>query len=66
MLDLSMSIAELIALFESNKNWDKQYRVLIQLGKKLPTLDDLDKVEANEVKIVGAMYDVKSGEVTWM
>lgn len=50
VLDLSMSIAELIVLFESNKNWDKQYRVLIQLGKKLPALDASDKVEANEVK----------------
>lgn len=50
VLDLSMSIAELIALFQSNKGWDKQYRVLIQLGKKLPALAASDKVEANEVK----------------
>ena len=31
-----ISVEQLMDDFNSNKGWDKQYRLLIQLGKKLP------------------------------
>lgn len=45
-----MSVEQLVNDFKSNKSWDKQYRLLIQLGKKLPALSDAEKTEANQVK----------------
>lgn len=45
-----ISIEQLIADFQANKSWDKQYRLIIQLGKKLPALQASDKSEINQVK----------------
>jgi len=45
-----ISVEQLLAEFNNNKSWDKQYRLLIQLGKKLPALADIDKIEKNQVK----------------
>jgi len=45
-----MSIDELFAEFKKNKGWDKQYRLIIQLGKKLPVIDESLKIESNQVK----------------
>ena len=45
-----ISIEQLIADFQANKGWDKQYRLIIQLGKKLPALQTSDKSEINQVK----------------
>lgn len=45
-----MTLEYLIKEFEANKSWDKQYRLIIQLGKKLPSLEESDKNESNQVK----------------
>ena len=45
-----MSVEQLLNEFKSNKSWDKQYRLLIQLGKKLPALTEIEKTEANQVQ----------------
>lgn len=45
-----MSVEQLVNDFKTNKSWDKQYRLLIQLGKKLPALSEAEKTEANQVK----------------
>lgn len=45
-----ISMEQLIDDFQANKSWDKQYRLIIQLGKKLPMLDEADKIERNQVK----------------
>ena len=45
-----ISTERLISDFENNKSWDKQYRALIQLGKKLPVLSDAEKIQQNLVK----------------
>jgi cysteine desulfuration protein SufE len=45
-----MSVEQLINDFQRNKSWDKQYRLLIQLGKQLPALSETEKVEENLVK----------------
>ena len=45
-----MSVEQLLNDFKSNKSWDKQYRLLIQLGKKLPALSEVEKTEENQVK----------------
>lgn len=50
MLEPLMSVEQLLNDFKSNKSWDKQYRLLIQLGKKLPALTEVEKIEANQVK----------------
>jgi len=34
---------------QKNKSWDKQYKLIIQLGKKLPGIAPADKVETNLV-----------------
>ena len=44
------SLEQLLSDFNNNKSWDKQYRLIIQLGKKLPVLDDAEKIEANQVQ----------------
>lgn len=50
MTESLKTLEQLCADFESNKSWDKQYRLIIQLGKKLPALAEADKNEANQVK----------------
>ena len=50
MSDPLMSIEQLVNDFKNNQGWDRQYRLLIQLGKKLPMLSDIEKTEANQVK----------------
>lgn len=50
MIEPLMSVEQLVEDFKKNKGWDKQYRLLIQLGKKLPALNEIEKVEANQVK----------------
>lgn len=45
-----MSVEQLLNDFKSSKSWDKQYRLLIQLGKKLPALTEIEKTEANQVQ----------------
>ena len=45
-----MSLDQLLDSFNSNKSWDKQYRLIIQLGKKLPELDSVEKIEVNQVR----------------
>ena len=45
-----MSLEHLFAEFDMNKSWDKQYRLIIQLGKKLPVLDESEKNENTQVK----------------
>lgn len=37
-------------VFIENKSWDKQYRLIIQLGKLLDSLPESLKSEANQVK----------------
>ena len=44
------SLEQLLSDFNNNKSWDKQYRLIIQLGKKLPLLNESDKTEANQVQ----------------
>lgn len=41
---------QLLDLFEQNKSWDNQYRLIIKLGKTLSSLDEPLKVEENLVK----------------
>tara|TARA_R110001583_G_C5662707_1_gene409826 strand:+ start:4979 stop:5392 length:414 start_codon:yes stop_codon:yes gene_type:complete len=45
-----ISLEQLINDFKMNKSWDKQYRLIIQLGKKLPALAETDKTELNQVR----------------
>ncbi len=45
-----MSMHQLQGGFAQNKSWDAQYRLLIQLGKKLPCMDESDKNLRNEVQ----------------
>lgn len=45
-----MSIEQLVSDFTSNRSWDKQYRLLIQLGKKLPALSEAEKCQANQIQ----------------
>jgi sulfur transfer protein SufE len=50
LTDSLISIEQLVNDFNSNKSWDKQYRLIIQLGKKLPVIQEADKTEINQVK----------------
>lgn len=40
----------LLQSFQENSSWDKQYKLIIQLGKKLPEMDAKDKIESNQVQ----------------
>lgn len=41
---------QLQCLFNENKGWDKQYRLIIQLGKLLDAVPEHLKIESNQVK----------------
>lgn len=45
-----MNIEQLTADFQANKSWDKQYRLIIGLGKTLAILVPEEKREENLVK----------------
>ncbi|MCP5079986.1 MAG: SufE family protein [Psychromonas sp.] len=45
-----ISLDQLLTNFENNKSWDKQYRLIIQMGKKLPLLSDDKKTEYNQIR----------------
>jgi cysteine desulfuration protein SufE len=42
--------AEIIEEFELFDNWDDRYAYIIELGKKLPTLDEKYKTEPHKIK----------------
>ena len=44
-----MTIEQLLTDFSRNKGWDKQYRLIIQLGKKLPVMNEAEKTEKNKI-----------------
>lgn len=44
-----MNIEQLIAEFQDNKSWDKQYRLIIGLGKTLDVFLPENKTEENRV-----------------
>jgi len=44
-----ISVEQLISDFQSAKSRDKQYRLLILLGKKLAPLSELEKIEVNQL-----------------
>ncbi len=45
-----MEIDTLLAVFCENKSWDKQFRLIIELGKKLPLFPENEKIPAREVQ----------------
>jgi cysteine desulfuration protein SufE len=45
--EIETEIVEEFALFDS---WEDKYEYIIDMGKKLPTLDDADKKEENKIK----------------
>ncbi|MEJ2322255.1 MAG: SufE family protein, partial [Gammaproteobacteria bacterium] len=53
---LANQSAELIEDFEFLEDWSARYAYLIELGEKLPAMDDVHRTEANRVK--GCMSQV--------
>lgn len=51
-----MDTDELIETFELLGDWEERYRYLIELGRKLPPMPDVDHSEANKVR--GCMSQV--------
>jgi cysteine desulfuration protein SufE len=51
-----MNLDELVENFELLGDWEERYRYLIELGRKLPPMQDSDKTEANKVR--GCMSQV--------
>lgn len=49
-LALINNFDDLESVFKQNKGWDKQYRLIIQLGKLLESLPESLKSGANQVK----------------
>lgn len=45
-----MTIEELIENFELFDDWEDRYAYLMDLGKKMPPMEDVDKTEENRVK----------------
>ena len=46
---LSMKIERLYQNFDVLGDWQERYKYIIELGKKIPKLDDSQKVEENRV-----------------
>lgn len=61
-----MTIEELTSNFEFLDEWEDRYAYLIDLGRKLPLMDEADKIEDNRVKgcqaTVWLKEKVNSGE----
>ncbi|MCP4043818.1 MAG: SufE family protein [Gammaproteobacteria bacterium] len=51
-----VTVDELIEDFELLGDWEERYRYIIDLGKKLPAMDDADKND--ETKVDGCMSNV--------
>lgn len=51
-----MEIEELIERFSFFDDWQERYRYIIDLGMKLPPMDDVHKIEDNKVR--GCMSQV--------
>jgi cysteine desulfuration protein SufE len=45
-----MDLDRLYKSFELLNNWDDRFLLIIDLGKKIPKLDEVDKTEANRVQ----------------
>ena len=45
-----MTIEELIENFELFDDWEDRYAYLMDLGKKMPTMEETDKTDENRVK----------------
>ncbi len=59
--------AEIVENFSLFDNWEEKYEYVIELGKKLPPLDDKHKLEGNIIKgcqsTVWLVADYKEGKV---
>jgi cysteine desulfuration protein SufE len=59
--------AEIVENFSLFDNWEEKYEYVIELGKKLPALDDKHKLEGNIIKgcqsTVWLVADYKEGKV---
>jgi cysteine desulfuration protein SufE len=66
ILETEKEIVEEFSLFDS---WDDKYEYIIDLGKKLPKLDDIYKTDANRVRgcqsTVWLHADYKDGKVVF-
>ncbi len=51
-----MTTEELISKFERIGDWQQRYRYLVEMGRKLPELDEAHKTDAN--KVTGCMSQV--------
>lgn len=62
--DIEKEIVEEFSLFD---NWDDKYEYIIDLGKKLPPLDDRYKVDENKVRgcqsTVWLVADYRDGKI---
>lgn len=45
-----MTIEELVENFEILEDWDDRYAYLMELGRKMPFMNEVDKTEENRVK----------------
>ena len=45
-----MDLDRLYKSFELLGNWEDRFMLIIDLGKKIPTLDEVDKTETNRVQ----------------
>jgi len=64
--EIEKEIAEEFSLFDS---WDDKYEYIIDLGKKLPSLEDQFKIDINKVKgcqsTVWLVADYRNGKVLY-
>ncbi len=64
ILEIEQDIVEEFALFDT---WDDKYEYIIDMGKKLKTLDDIHKKEENKIKgcqsTVWMVSEYKDGKV---
>jgi cysteine desulfuration protein SufE len=50
MMDIAATEQEIIDDFALFDEWDEKYQYIIELGQKLPKLDDKHKIEENKIK----------------
>ncbi|MCK5818139.1 MAG: SufE family protein [Psychromonas sp.] len=50
MMTALMEIDTLLAQFDDNKSWDKQFKLIIELGNKLPLFPENEKTPARQVQ----------------
>lgn len=60
-----LSVDQVVADFELLDDWEDRYRYVIELGRGLPPLADLERTDANKVRGCASQVWLSTQETSW-